>query len=268
MNQHGTSEESLFRVDRPREAVRAFCASEEGGFYWQKIKANYETEIKGKITDDTARNILYFLAQFGFCAKQGDRPAYLSTAAGTRVCQALKSGSEFEYRRAIAEVLLAQNLKSKLFTRFREFLGESRRKDEITEAFERTGSTLLAWGLESGLILEADGRYYAVRKRFENVEEFWIAVNEAYERKSKSGSRTRSMFVRISEVYFSIQPGLDKSDPHYDFKKWMAALLKDSRFSRQVELSGAPESYVEEQDLMPIEHNKRRYYYLAITSQR
>jgi len=268
MKPHGYSEEEIFRVDKPIEALKALCAHREELLSWDSLRDAYEKANQEKVSPDYASVVGMFFNQFGLIEKASVPNKYRITSTAKELCQSLARGDKSRYKELLSRALLSQELKSRLFRRFLAFLGKPRTISEVNRGFERKGTTLRAWCEEAGLIAQKRELLWNIKPSIRSTEEFWRKFTEIYESLTRTRvPGLRSPFAKISDAKRYMLPYLPAEEENA-FDKGLTKVLREPKYKSLIELSGSPVSYVEREKLEPFVHNGRKYYFISILTRR
>lgn len=167
------------------------------------------------------------------------------------------------WKDAIRGLLLAHE---PVFSEFLHFLGKPRTEIEILEEFNPfTGKTLLKWGKDYDAIafVNSSNRFYALARKSPSLKKFWKTIAEKYSvLRETSVVGVKSAFVKIPLLRDEVDPSL-RITPD-EFNASMARLLGDKKYRFEIELSGAPLAYIEKDGGMPLNYNRRDYYFIAL----
>jgi len=224
------------------------------------------TDKRARVGDSTLSDYFAVARDLGFVRKaDGSYEVPKAVIASIRERQ-----DKHELREYVGRLLI-NNLD--VVRRFLDFIkGKPRTPQELSKEFNpQTAGILVSWLTWSGILQRnrVDGRYYSVAldEVPMSLEGFWTKMLEAYE------SLRSTPLVGVKATYVKI-PDLrevfctSNAKKRQTFDALLKRALSDPRFRRKIEVTGAPISYIAEEEdrseAEPLVYDDRVFYFIAI----
>jgi hypothetical protein len=270
-------------VEDPRDTIKALCDLPDC-FSRQSFKDKYEW-IKGlakPISSQHTDTHFYSLSIFGIIEplESGAKGLYKLSVAGKALCQSLRNEDIQNYQKILANVLLNNSNKGKLF---RDFVALAKSKttmtlEDVSKYVKKVkevkkdsttigivARTLLAWCEDAGLIERDNDREIiwfiaSGSKKYISLDEFWSLLCSKYR------ILTQSEIFGLERIYVDILElrtliCLDLSWSNEDFNNYLSQVL-DSEREDKIKLYGAPTSFFSDRE--NFSYKGRIYAYISI----
>lgn len=266
------SDNTLMFVEDPIEALRALCCHKDDEIITDKSFIKNYLKVR-KISDygeTKAETHLGSLRIYGLVeshpdmAKGGNR----MTTKGKVLCKILRKTSQpsknKQFQNALANLLLKNHYKGKLFKDFLRYIERAKTMDEIKKKYKwRTGLTLIAWCKAAGLAKQIGDSVVQIPKKIVEtytLDKVWKEILRTYEEIVSADIRRRRLLLHYGDLRYKAACNLQMKD-HNEFDKWFQKILK-SVYKKYINLHGAPTGeYNEEENIF---YRKRIYPYVSI----
>jgi hypothetical protein len=261
------SESILMLVEDPDDTLATLCIFGDDDVNKTIFTIEYE-KIKGRfkpIHIKHADTHFYTLTTFKFLVPSGMRRGIYHQSLTSKELCTLRNDPNMkgEYQKRIANILLNNERKGKLFRDFLDFVKEKKTRNEIYKNFkEITSRTLIAWSKYAGLIIEIEDHIQSLPgKKIEiSQEEFETNLIEIYDQlQDPHDIGVKRIAVPIGEIRFNLCVKLGLTEFEFD---QMLRILLDKDHNHIVKLHGATSDAFEKEPTF--EYLNKLYIYLSM----
>lgn len=266
----GATREKLMLVDRPRILLTVVCAFNGSTVTLKSFKQQLEKTLlrtDNPLHIKTAHTYFYTATTYElFTPIEGQKGVYRISETGSLLCQLAHDSNRYaDYQKALQSILLSNRKKGPLFREFLDFVKNTALEKEIFKEFQPpTGKTLIAWGLEAGLICKKGDAIAPIRLRTcpPTLEEFWSELLIVFKRMQRTQTMgIKRLAVRVDELRLRVLSALNLQE-NLDFERYLEQLMR-SKYRDSVDLYGGP-SHVLADPNKVLNYNSKVYAYISV----